>query len=162
MAIAQTMDNSTTTTQMNSPTSMTSGTNAGTTTTDTGMTPGNNPTTTGMAGKNLTNTAGTVNKDGSGDTVRNSMMTTDSNTSVKNADYANTGSDAIKTNKATRGHNSFTEKQAMKRLTKNGYSEVSGLAKDANSIWRGTAMKDGRTVGVALDYKGHITETASQ
>ena len=56
------------------------------------------------------------------------------------------------------GANSFTMAQAQKRLEDQGYTQVSGLAKDDNSIWRGHAMKDGKAVDVALDYQGNITE----
>lgn len=55
------------------------------------------------------------------------------------------------------GANSFTMAQAKKRLEDQGYSQVSGLAKDNNSIWRGHAMKDGKAVDVSLDYQGNIT-----
>jgi hypothetical protein len=56
------------------------------------------------------------------------------------------------------GANSFTMAQAQKRLEDQGYTQVSGLAKDDKSIWRGHAMKDGKAVDVALDYQGNITE----
>ncbi len=55
------------------------------------------------------------------------------------------------------GANSFTMAQAQKRLEDQGYTQVSGLAKDNNSIWRGHAMKDGKVVDVSLDYQGNIT-----
>jgi putative membrane protein len=55
------------------------------------------------------------------------------------------------------GANSFTMAQAQKRIEDNGYTQVSALAKDDKSIWRGQAMKDGKTVEVALDYKGNVT-----
>ena len=55
------------------------------------------------------------------------------------------------------GANSFTMSQAQKRLEDQGYTQVSELAKDDKSIWRGHAMKDGKAVDVALDYKGNIT-----
>jgi hypothetical protein len=54
------------------------------------------------------------------------------------------------------GKNSFTEAQAKERLEKHGYTAVSGLKKDDQSVWRGTAMKDGKSVGVAVDYQGNI------
>lgn len=54
------------------------------------------------------------------------------------------------------GANSFTESQVHERLEKHGYTSVSGLTKDDQSIWRGTAMKDGKTVKVAVDYQGNI------
>jgi len=55
------------------------------------------------------------------------------------------------------GANSFTMAQAQKRIEDQGYTQVSALAKDDKSIWRGHAMKDGKTVDVALDYQGHVT-----
>jgi len=36
--------------------------------------------------------------------------------------------------------------------------ECSGLAKDDQGIWRGTASKNGKSVKVSLDYKGNISE----
>jgi hypothetical protein len=54
------------------------------------------------------------------------------------------------------GKNSFTEAQAKKRLESFGYSNVSALHEDAQSIWRGTATKNGKSVPVAVDYQGNI------
>jgi hypothetical protein len=56
------------------------------------------------------------------------------------------------------GHNSFTESEARSRLEKHGYSNVSPLAQDEQSIWRGTAVKDGKTVNVAVDYQGNVVD----
>ena len=39
----------------------------------------------------------------------------------------------------------------------NSYTQVSTLAKDDKSIWRGHAMKSGKAVDVALDYQGNVT-----
>jgi hypothetical protein len=47
-----------------------------------------------------------------------------------------------------RGANSFTEGEARRRLESKGYAEVTGLQKDADGIWRGTAKKSGSTVKV--------------
>jgi hypothetical protein len=41
-------------------------------------------------------------------------------------------------------------------LEKPGYTAVSGPKKDDQSVWRGTAMKDGKSVGVAVDYQGNL------
>lgn len=38
-----------------------------------------------------------------------------------------------------------------------GYSQVGELKKDDKSVWRGQAMKDGKSVNVALDYQGNVT-----
>jgi hypothetical protein len=55
------------------------------------------------------------------------------------------------------GSNSFTEAQAKSRIEAAGYSNVSGLVKDKDGIWRGTATKGGTTgVAVALDYQGNV------
>jgi hypothetical protein len=54
------------------------------------------------------------------------------------------------------GANSFTESQVRERIEANGYTAVTELKKDEQSIWRGTAMKDGKSITVALDYKGNV------
>lgn len=54
------------------------------------------------------------------------------------------------------GANSFTESQAKARIEQLGYTNVSGLAKDSDGVWRGTAMKDGRSQNVAIDFRGNI------
>ena len=54
------------------------------------------------------------------------------------------------------GKNSFTEAQARERLEKHGYTDVSALAKDDKSVWRGKAMKSGKSVDVAVDYQGNV------
>jgi hypothetical protein len=54
------------------------------------------------------------------------------------------------------GANSFTENQARDRVIAAGFSEVSALTKDEKGIWRGTAVKDGKTVNIAVDYKGNV------
>jgi hypothetical protein len=54
------------------------------------------------------------------------------------------------------GANSFTESQARSRIEDRGFTNVSGLKKDDQGIWRGTATKDGKAVAVALDYKGNV------
>ena len=55
------------------------------------------------------------------------------------------------------GANSFTEAQAKERLEAAGYTNVSGLRKDDQGIWRGTATKDGKQVNVAVDFRGNIS-----
>jgi hypothetical protein len=54
------------------------------------------------------------------------------------------------------GANSFTEGEARSRIEASGYTNVTGLQKDSQSIWRGTAMKDGKSVNVSLDFQGHV------
>lgn len=54
------------------------------------------------------------------------------------------------------GANSFTEAQARSRIEQLGYTAVTGLAKDANGIWRGKASKGGQIQDVSLDFRGNI------
>jgi hypothetical protein len=54
------------------------------------------------------------------------------------------------------GANSFTQSEAKNRIEAHGYSDVTELAKDDKSIWRGKATKDGKQVSIALDYQGNI------
>ena len=55
------------------------------------------------------------------------------------------------------GANSFTENQARKRVEDAGYTKVGALQKDDKGVWRTTAMKDGASVAVAVDFKGNVT-----
>jgi len=55
-----------------------------------------------------------------------------------------------------KGANSFTETQAKDRALAAGLISVSSLVKDGDGIWRGTAMKDGKAVKVAVDFKGNV------
>ena len=54
------------------------------------------------------------------------------------------------------GANSYTEGEARRRIEEKGFGQVTGLKKDDKGIWRGTAMKDGKSMAVALDYQGNI------
>ena len=54
------------------------------------------------------------------------------------------------------GANSFTEAQAQGRIEVAGFTAVSGLKKDEKGIWRATAMQAGKSMKVALDYKGNL------
>jgi hypothetical protein len=55
-----------------------------------------------------------------------------------------------------KGANSFTEGQARDRAVASGLTSVSSLVKDGDGIWRGSAMKEGKTVKVAVDFKGNV------
>src|SRR3954451_1406689 len=58
--------------------------------------------------------------------------------------------------KLEEGANSFTEGQTRKRLEDAGYKEVKDLKKDDKGIWRGSAMLNGKSVNVGVDFKGHV------
>jgi hypothetical protein len=55
------------------------------------------------------------------------------------------------------GSNSFTEGQAKSRIESNGFASVSELRKDEQGVWRGKAVKDGKSVAVSLDFQGNVT-----
>jgi hypothetical protein len=56
------------------------------------------------------------------------------------------------------GANSFTEGQAKSKIEANGFTQVSGLKKDENGFWIGTAMKGGAKVTVKVDFQGNVTQ----
>jgi hypothetical protein len=58
-----------------------------------------------------------------------------------------------------KGANSFTMGEARSRIEKNGFTNVSDLAKDDNGVWRGKAQKSGSPTSVWLDYKGNVGAT---
>ena len=54
------------------------------------------------------------------------------------------------------GANSFTEGQAQSRIEGAGFTQVTGLKKDDQGVWRGSAMKDGKQTTVSIDFRGNI------
>jgi hypothetical protein len=54
------------------------------------------------------------------------------------------------------GANSFTEGQAKSRIETGGYTNVTGLNKDEQGVWRAKATKDGKSVDVSLDFQGNV------
>ena len=54
------------------------------------------------------------------------------------------------------GANSFTETQAKDRVVASGMSTPTTMLKDDKGIWRGAALQDGKSVNVAVDYKGNV------
>ena len=55
------------------------------------------------------------------------------------------------------GANSFTEGQAKSRIESSGYTNISELRKDDQGVWRGKAMKNGKSVSISLDFQGNVT-----
>ena len=55
------------------------------------------------------------------------------------------------------GANSFTEAQAKDRIEKAGFTQVSGLRKDDQGIWRASATKGDAKVNVSVDFRGNVT-----
>ncbi len=54
------------------------------------------------------------------------------------------------------GANSFTRAEAKSQIEAKGYTHVARLRKDENGVWRGTAMKDGHSGPVSVDYQGNV------
>ena len=54
------------------------------------------------------------------------------------------------------GANSFTHGEAVSQIEAKGYTIVKHLKKDSAGVWRGTAMKDGQSVPVSVDYQGNV------
>jgi opacity protein-like surface antigen len=54
------------------------------------------------------------------------------------------------------GSNSFTEGQARSRIEAAGFSNVTGLQKDDQGVWRGRATRNGAETAVGLDFRGNV------
>jgi hypothetical protein len=54
------------------------------------------------------------------------------------------------------GANSFTKSEATKQIEAKGYSNVTGLKKDKDGVWRGMATKDGQSGPISVDYQGNV------
>jgi len=55
-----------------------------------------------------------------------------------------------------KGANSFTQSEAKSRIESQGFTGVSALQKDRAGVWRGTAVKDGKSMQVSVDYQGNV------
>jgi hypothetical protein len=64
--------------------------------------------------------------------------------------------DTKNSDKPVAGRNSFTEGQAKSRIEDAGYSNVTGLKKDDNGVWRGRASKGSAAVNVSVDFQGNV------
>jgi hypothetical protein len=60
------------------------------------------------------------------------------------------------------GRNSFTEGEAKSRIEKMGFFNVTNLKKDDNGVWRGRALRDGKTVDISVDYQGNVIQAGAQ
>jgi hypothetical protein len=54
------------------------------------------------------------------------------------------------------GADSFTQGEATSQIESKGYTHVRHLKKDANGVWHGTAMKDGQSGPISVDYQGNV------
>ena len=55
-----------------------------------------------------------------------------------------------------KGSNSFTMAQAKSRIEAAGFTNVGGLVKDNDGVWRGQGTKNGTSGKVSLDYQGNV------
>jgi putative membrane protein len=46
--------------------------------------------------------------------------------------------------------------QAKSRIEAAGFTNVGGLVKDNDGVWRGHGTKNGSSGGVSLDYQGNV------
>ena len=53
----------------------------------------------------------------------------------------------------------LTEDQAKAKIESEGFTQISGLKKDAKGMWTASAMKEGKSVQLSLDTQGHIALT---
>lgn len=94
--------------------------------------------------------------------MRVAGMTVATEGTITQAEFMNAcKADAYKVRQADagaplKGSNSFTEAQAKDRVIAQGMDNVTGLTKDGDGIWRGTAQHAGKQVRVAVDYKGNV------
>jgi len=51
----------------------------------------------------------------------------------------------------------MTEDQAKAKIESEGFTQISGLKKDAMGMWTASAMKEGKSVMLSLDTEGHIS-----
>ena len=99
----------------------------------------------------------TANKPAPSADMSKDAFITDCKSNMKTAANADADSKAkMDPNAPLEGANSFTEGQAKDRALSRGLTSVADLKKDGDGIWRGSAMHDGKTVQIAVDYKGNV------
>lgn len=50
----------------------------------------------------------------------------------------------------------MTEAEAKDRARAAGFSAVSSLVKNGDGVWRGSAMRDGKSTKIVVDHKGNV------
>ena len=123
--------------------------------TGTGTTMGTPPSTMGTTG--TTGGMGTTGRTMPGVTTNTPAQMSPSNNSSATPPAVTTSNANNKTAAApVKGRNSFTMGEARRRIEKGGFSQVTGLKKDNDGIWRGKGMKAGASVDVYCDYQGNV------
>ena len=122
-------------------------------------TPGTTNTTPSPTapGTTMGTTSGTPGRNLPGITTNTPSQLNPSNNSSATAPAVTTSNANNKTAAApVKGRNSFTMNEARRRIEKGGFTQVTGLKKDADGIWRGKGMKNGSSVDVYCDYQGNV------
>ena len=124
--------------------------------TSTGTAPGTMAPGT-MAPGTTGGTMGTTGRTVPGVTTNTPAQLNPSNNSSATPPAVTTSNANNKTGAApVKGRNSFTMGEARRRIEKGGFTQVTGLKKDADGIWRGKAMRSGTSVDVYCDYQGNV------
>ena len=113
---------------------------------------------TGATGNGYSGTA-TVNPNNNTANTANDTMTNGKAAASGNSNQA-VATTRQNADTPARGANSFTEGEARSRMASKGYTNISGLSKNADGVWEGKAQKDGRSTTVWLDYKGNVGDHA--
>jgi hypothetical protein len=125
--------------------------------------PASTADTTSTTASTDSTTGGTAGATGAAGAAQDAAANASSVTSAGGAvsPPASNGAINTDTNKSSTdvaaASNSFTESQAKGHIEKAGYTDVTGLAKGADGLWTATAKKGGKTMTVALDFKGAVT-----
>jgi hypothetical protein len=116
------------------------------------------PTAPGTAmGTTMGTTPGAPGRNLPGVTTNTPAQLNPSNNSSATAPAVTTSNANNKTAAApVKGRNSFTMNEARRRIEKGGFTQVTGLKKDGDGIWRGKGMKNGASVDVYCDYQGNV------
>ncbi len=122
-------------------------------------TPGTTNTTpsTAAPGTTMGTVPGTTGRTLPGVTTNTPAQLNPSNNSSATPPAVTTSNANNKTGAApVKGRNSFTMNEARRRIEKGGFTQVTGLKKDADGIWRGKGMKNGASIDVYCDYQGNV------
>jgi len=122
-------------------------------------TPGTTTTTPSTAAPGTTTgtTPGVPGRNLPGVTTNTPAQLSPSNNSSATPPAVTTSNANNKTGAApVKGRNSFTMNEARRRIEKGGFTQVTGLKKDADGIWRGKGMKNGASMDVYCDYQGNV------
>lgn len=132
-------------------------------TTGTGTAPGTAAapgTTTGMTTGTATGTTGGVGTTGRtlpGVTTNTPAQLNPGNNGSAQPPAVTTSNANNKTAAApVKGRNSFSMGEARRRIERGGFTQVTGLKKDADGVWRGKGMRNGASVDVYCDYQGNV------